>query len=297
MPKSPIALSLLLTAIACISPFTPVRAAAPQTPASASASRAADPSFDDGKGAFATGKYPNLFAEMGHSQAESNAKVEKAYHQLFHGDLQTKPSYPDRQKRRRPPRLPPRHPAHDVRSEGMSYGMMIAVQLDKKEEFDALWNWSHTYMYHADTKHPSYGYFSWEMNYDGTAISEGAAPDGEEYLRHGPPLRRQSLAQRPRHLRLQSPGPQAPPQHGSSRKHHRPTNAAGRKIPSPAHPRRPLRHGRPSSSTSHPRSSSTAAATTADHRPRTPAADPGGAAPERPTQRHHRQGSQRRKFK
>ena len=24
----------------------------------------------------------------------------------------------------------------------MSYGMMIAVQLDKKHEFDALWNWS-----------------------------------------------------------------------------------------------------------------------------------------------------------
>ena len=28
----------------------------------------------------------------------------------------------------------------DVRSEGMSYGMMITVQLDKKAEFDALWN-------------------------------------------------------------------------------------------------------------------------------------------------------------
>ena len=49
----------------------------------------------------------------------------------------------------------------------MSYGMMIAVQMNKKEAFDALWNWSHTYMYHADTNHPSYGYFSWEMNYDG----------------------------------------------------------------------------------------------------------------------------------
>ena len=27
--------------------------------------------------------------------------------------------------------------SNDVRSEGMSYGMMIAVQLDKKAEFDA----------------------------------------------------------------------------------------------------------------------------------------------------------------
>ena len=28
----------------------------------------------------------------------------------------------------------------DVPSEGMSYGMMIAVQLGKKAEFDTLWN-------------------------------------------------------------------------------------------------------------------------------------------------------------
>ena len=28
---------------------------------------------------------------------------------------------------------------HDVRTEGMSYGMMIAVQMNKKREFDALW--------------------------------------------------------------------------------------------------------------------------------------------------------------
>lgn len=28
---------------------------------------------------------------------------------------------------------------NDVRTEGMSYGMMIAVQLDKKTEFDRLW--------------------------------------------------------------------------------------------------------------------------------------------------------------
>ena len=28
----------------------------------------------------------------------------------------------------------------EVRSEGMAFGMMIAVQLDKQEEFDKLWN-------------------------------------------------------------------------------------------------------------------------------------------------------------
>lgn len=28
---------------------------------------------------------------------------------------------------------------HDVRTEGMSYGMMMCVQLDMKEEFDRIW--------------------------------------------------------------------------------------------------------------------------------------------------------------
>ncbi len=43
----------------------------------------------DGSGAFATGKYRNLFAEAGHSRKEISKKIEAAYHQLFHGDPQT----------------------------------------------------------------------------------------------------------------------------------------------------------------------------------------------------------------
>jgi oligosaccharide reducing-end xylanase len=59
--------------------------------------------------------------------------------------------------------------------------MMIAVQLDKKREFDALWNWSMTYMLNTDPHNPSVGYFAWSMSTDGTARSTSAAPDGEEY--------------------------------------------------------------------------------------------------------------------
>jgi endo-1,4-beta-D-glucanase Y len=138
--------------------------------------------FDNGKGAFATGKYRNLFAEIGKSDAEIKAKVDQAYKQLFEGDLKTQRLFiPAGTNENGPLAYIPDIQHTDVRSEGMSYGMMIAVQMNKKEAFDALWNWSHTYMYHADTNHPTCGYFSWEMNYDGTAISEGAAPDGEEY--------------------------------------------------------------------------------------------------------------------
>jgi oligosaccharide reducing-end xylanase len=158
---------------------TPASAATP-TPAPAGTPA---PVLDNGKGAFATGKYRNLFAEIGKSEAEIKAKVQKAYKQLFEGDIPTQALYiPAGKNENGPLAYIPDVQHTDVRSEGMSYGMMIAVQMDKKEAFDALWNWSRTYMYHDDPKHPTYGYFSWQMNYDGTAISEGAAPDGEEYF-------------------------------------------------------------------------------------------------------------------
>jgi len=72
--------------------------------------------------------------------------------------------------------------SNDVRSEGMSYGMMIAVQLDKKTEFDALWNWAKTNMYHDSPNHPAYGFFSWSVKTNGVPNDEMPAPDGEEYF-------------------------------------------------------------------------------------------------------------------
>ena len=136
-----------------------------------------------GGSAFATGRYRNLFVENGHSAQETTAKLDAAFQQLFHGDPNTQTVY---------------YPAgtnangalaylsdinnNDVRSEGMSYGMMIAVQLDRKAEFDALWNWARTYMYHTNPAHPGYGYFSWSMRTDGTPNDEMPAPDGEEYF-------------------------------------------------------------------------------------------------------------------
>jgi oligosaccharide reducing-end xylanase len=68
----------------------------------------------------------------------------------------------------------------DVRSEGMSYGMMIAVQLDRQAEFDALWKWAKTYMYHPDGGWM--GYFAWHCRTDGRPIDLNPAPDGEEWF-------------------------------------------------------------------------------------------------------------------
>jgi oligosaccharide reducing-end xylanase len=39
-----------------------------------------------------------------------------------------------------------------------------------------------THMYQKDPKHPSYGFFSWQMKYDGSVMDELPAPDGEEYF-------------------------------------------------------------------------------------------------------------------
>src|ERR1039457_1730141 len=111
--------------------------------------------LDDGHGAYATRHYRNLFAETGHPKAEIGAKIAMAFQQLFHGDPETQAVYfaagsnangalaylSDINN-------------HDVRTEGMSYGMMIAVQLNKKSEFDALWNWSKTFMYHDSSSQP-----------------------------------------------------------------------------------------------------------------------------------------------
>jgi len=136
---------------------------------------------DDGVGAFATKKYRNLFAELGHSEGDIDAKIASAYQRLFHGGGAERLFVPAGSNENGPLAYIPDIQHTDVRSEGMSYGMIIAVQLDRKADFDALWNWSMTYMYQDDPKHPVYGFFSWQLNYDGTVISELPAPDGEEY--------------------------------------------------------------------------------------------------------------------
>jgi endo-1,4-beta-D-glucanase Y len=69
---------------------------------------------------------------------------------------------------------------NDVRSEGMSYGMMIAVQMDKQTTFDALWNWAKTNMQHSSG--PNKGYFAWHCDTGGNKIDQSPASDGEEYF-------------------------------------------------------------------------------------------------------------------
>ena len=70
---------------------------------------------------------------------------------------------------------------HDVRTEGMSYGMMVAVQLNKKDVFDRLWGWAKKYMQHQGS--PRDAYFAWSVKpKTGEHNFEGSASDGELYF-------------------------------------------------------------------------------------------------------------------
>ena len=133
-------------------------------------------------GAYATGRYRNLFAEAGHSEKEIRLKVDSAFEQLFHGNPETQAVYYAAGSNSNGPLAYTTDIKHnDVRTEGLSYGMIIAVELNKKAEFDALWNWSKTYLQMTQTNHPSFGFFAWQARTNGVKMSEFVAPDGEEY--------------------------------------------------------------------------------------------------------------------
>lgn len=120
----------------------------------------------------------NLFRELlGKSDAEVAQKIDAGFQQLFHGR-------DDDQRVYYPVGTDMAYIADvgsgDVRTEGMSYGMMIAVQMDRQEEFDRLWKWAKVHMYNASGPHR--GYFAWQCGFDGKQLDPGSASDGEEWF-------------------------------------------------------------------------------------------------------------------
>lgn len=125
------------------------------------------------KGAFATRRYRNLFAELGYKQKNIDKKLKSVFESVFYGpdkvyfEVGDSMAYISDIKN------------HDVRTEGMSYGLMIAVQFDRKDIFDRLWRWSKKYMQHQEGLLK--GYFAWSCQTDGTRNAQGSASDGELY--------------------------------------------------------------------------------------------------------------------
>ncbi len=129
-------------------------------------------------GAYYSSIYQNLFTELlGKSESQVQEKIDQAFDQLFYGDDKTqRVYYPVESDMAYIEDIGNR----DVRTEGMSYGMMIAVQLNKKSEFDRIWKWAKTFMQHQSGA--SKDYFAWHCKTDGTKIDSNSASDGEEWL-------------------------------------------------------------------------------------------------------------------
>jgi oligosaccharide reducing-end xylanase len=119
--------------------------------------------------------YANLFVSvLGQTSAAVDTKVNAAFTQLFHDPANQNNVYYTG---------PGANEAYikdvadnDVRTEGMSYGMMIAVQLDKQTEFDHLYAFVKNHMLQAN------GQFAWHTTTSGQVLSSGSAPDGDEYF-------------------------------------------------------------------------------------------------------------------
>ena len=118
--------------------------------------------------------YRNVFKEIGKSDAEIDKKLEDAIREFFHGEDSFYHETDDGMGYLEDTGN------HDARTEGMSYGMMMCVQMDMKEEFDRIWKWAKKYMYMEDGENE--GYFAWSCGTDGKKNSFGPAPDGEEFF-------------------------------------------------------------------------------------------------------------------
>ena len=116
----------------------------------------------------------SMLAACGYAQDDIDARLAQVWHEIFEG--------PDKFYWESDDGL-----AYvmdtgndDVRTEGMSYAMMLAVQYDRQDVFDKLWGWVMAHMRMADGHHAHY--FSWSVRPDGSQRADGPAPDGEEYF-------------------------------------------------------------------------------------------------------------------
>jgi len=130
---------------------------------------------ENSAGAYQSGKYRNIFLEFGYSKSDIENKVAKAYYDLFEGsnkvyfEVGDSMAYVTDLKN------------NDARTEGLSYGLMVAVQLNKKDVFDRIWRWTNKYLQHHGGARDSY--FAWSIEpHSLKHNSEGSASDGELYF-------------------------------------------------------------------------------------------------------------------
>ena len=128
-------------------------------------------------GAYYTGDYTSPFKTfLGKTDKDIQDKLDELWNHYFGGQNDKTVYYEDRDGG-----YIVDINNNDIRSEGMSYGMMIAVQTNHREQFDKLWNWAKKHMW-KDPATGGSGYFAWQANRDGSVRDWGNAPDGEIYF-------------------------------------------------------------------------------------------------------------------
>ena len=132
---------------------------------------------DPYSGAYYTGRYVSPFKTfLGKTDEEIQAKLDQLWNHYFKGDYNSRVYFETNDGA-----YIEDVNNNDVRSEGMSYGMMICVQTNHKEEFDKLWKWAKAHMWHNPSTGGD-GYFSWKCNTNGSVGDQGCAPDGDIYF-------------------------------------------------------------------------------------------------------------------
>lgn len=129
------------------------------------------------RGAYHTNDYTNRFLALGIDQQAIDDKIIDTWERLFTG---RDPALQIYFETRDEMGYVVDTGNNDVRTEGQSYGMMMAVQMGNQDVFDRIWKWTKTHMYMEEGLHQ--GYFAWSCQLDGTKNAYGPAPDGEEYF-------------------------------------------------------------------------------------------------------------------
>jgi oligosaccharide reducing-end xylanase len=131
--------------------------------------------------AWETGTHVNGFVKAGIAKEKDvNKKIAEVYQQLFFGDASNERLCYETSKKDMA--FINAIDSKDIRSEGMSYGMIIAVMMNDQTVFNKLWKFAKTKMQHqsGDRK----GYFAWHLSNEAPypVLDQNPAPDGEEYF-------------------------------------------------------------------------------------------------------------------
>jgi len=131
--------------------------------------------------AWSSGVHVNGFVKNGLADDKAvNKKIASSYQKLFFGDSDNERLYYETDEKDMA--YINAVDSNDIRSEGMSYGMIISVMMNDQVVFNKLWKFAKTKMQHQSGDRKVY--FSWHLSNEKPYMSldDNPAPDGEEYF-------------------------------------------------------------------------------------------------------------------